>query len=197
MAPSGIIITPGQLTQRAELYHQFSQLTAAGLPILRSIEQLERHPPSRSFREPLRLLRQDINAGYNFSEAISRSGSWISSFDLALLQAGEHSGRLDACFRVLAEYYADRARMARQMIGDLAYPLFLFHFALFILPFAEFFNSGNLTVYLLKTFGVLVPLYVSVCVLIFAGQKKHGEGWRALVERILHLIPILGSGRRA
>jgi type II secretory pathway component PulF len=197
MAPSGIIITPGQLTQRAELYHQFSQLTAAGLPILRSIEQLERHPPSRSFREPLRLLRQDINAGYNFSEAISRSGSWISSFDLALLQAGEHSGRLDACFRVLAEYYADRARMARQMIGDLAYPLFLFHFAIFILPFAEFFNSGNLTVYLLKTFGVLVPLYVSVCVLIFAGQKKHGEGWRALVERILHLIPILGSGRRA
>lgn len=197
MSPSGIIITPGQLTQRAELYHQLAQLTAAGLPILRSVEQLERHPPSRAFREPLRLLRQDINAGYNFSEAIARSGNWIASFDLALIQAGEHSGRLDACFRVLADYYTDRARMARQMIADLAYPMFLFHFAIFILPFAEFFNSGNLTVYLLKTFGVLVPLYVIIITLLFAGQKKHGESWRAMIERILHPIPLLGSGRRA
>jgi len=197
MSPSGIIITPGQLTQRAELYHQLAQLTAAGLPILRSVEQLERHPPSRAFREPLHLLHQDINAGYNFSEAIARSGNWIASFDLALIQAGEHSGRLDACFRVLADYYTDRARMARQMIADLAYPMFLFHFAIFILPFAEFFTSGNLTVYLLKTFGVLAPLYVIIIALLFAGQKKHGESWRAMIERILHPIPLLGSGRRA
>lgn len=197
MAPSGILITPGQLAQRAELYHQFAQLTAAGLPILRSIEQLERHPPSRSFREPLRRLHQDILAGHNFSDALAQSGRWISAFDLALLQAGERSGQLDDCFRALAEYYTNRARMARQMIADLAYPMFLFHFAIFILPFAEFFTSGNLSVYLLKTFGVLIPLYLLLLALLFAGQKKHGEGWRAIVERVLHPIPLLGSGRRA
>lgn len=196
MSPSAIIITPGQLTRRAELYHQLSQLLAAGLPILRAIEQLEKHPPSRAFREPLRRLRQDINSGFTFAEALSQSGEWVSHFDLALLGAGEHSGRLDACFRVLADYYADRARMARQMISDLAYPMFLLHFAIFILPFAQLFTTGNLSVYLLKTFGVLLPLYLVVGLLIYAGQKKHGESWRATVERILHLIPLLGSGRR-
>ena len=67
----------------------------------------------------------------------SACGHWLPAFDLALLQAGEHSGRLEACFRLLTDYYTDRARLARQMIGDLAYPAFLFHFAVFIFPFAE------------------------------------------------------------
>lgn len=196
MSPSAIVITPGQLTRRAELYHQLSQLIAAGLPILRAIEQLEKHPPSRAFREPLRNIRADINAGFTFTEATMRSGNWIAAFDLALLQAGEQSGRLDACFRVLADYYTDRARMARQMIGDLAYPAFLFHFAIFILPFAQLFTSGDLVGYLLKTLGVIGPLYILVALMIYAGQNKHGETWRAVVERLLHPIPLLGTGRR-
>jgi type II secretory pathway component PulF len=196
MSPSAIVITPGQLTRRAELYHQLAQLTAAGLPIMRSLEQLERHPPSRAFRTPLRQLHQEIAAGFTFTEAIAKTGNWISPFDIALLEAGERSGRLDACFRVLADYYTDRARMARQMIGDLAYPVFLFHFAILILPFAELFSSGNVLVYLLKTVGVLVPAYLVTAVIIYAVQSKHGETWRAIIEQILHPIPLLGSGRR-
>jgi len=184
------------LTRRAELYHQLAQLTAAGLPILSTLEQLERHPPARSFRAPLQQMLQEITAGFTFTEAITKTGHWISPFDLALLEAGERSGRLDACFRVLADYYTDRARMARQMISDLAYPVFLFHFAVFILPFAQFFTSGDLTAYLLKTFGVLLPCYVIGALIIYAAQSKHGESWRALLERLLHPIPLLGSGRR-
>jgi hypothetical protein len=111
MSPSAIIITPGQLTRRAELYHQLSQLTAAGLPILRSLEQIERHPPSSAFRKPLRAAIYEINNGSTLTEALRRAGNWIPSFDIALLEAGERSGRLDACFSVLADYYTDRARM--------------------------------------------------------------------------------------
>jgi general secretion pathway protein F len=33
-------------------------------------------------------------------------------------------------------------------------------------------------------------------VIIYAVQSKHGETWRAIIERILHPIPLLGSGRR-
>ena len=197
MSPSAIVISPGQLTRRAELYHQLAQLTVAGLPILRSLEQIERHPPSYSFRGPLRAAIREITEGYTFTEAIARTGKWIPSFDIALLEAGERSGRLDVCFRVLADYYTDRARMARQMISDLAYPLFLFHFAIFILPFADFFTGKiGILIYALKTFGVLIPVYIIGALLLYAGQGKHGEIWRSLVEGILHPIPILGTGRR-
>ncbi len=196
MLPIAIVITPGQLSRRADLYHQLAQLTAAGLPIVSTLEQLERHPPSRAFRTALRRLLQEIATGLTFSESLARTGSWISPFDLALLEAGERSGRLDACFRVLADYYTDRARLARQMISDLAYPVFLFHFAIFILPFAQFFSSGNLTVYLLKTLGVLLPVYLITALIIYSVQGKHGETWRGIIEQVLHPVPLLGSGRR-
>lgn len=196
MSPSVLVITPGQLTRRAELYHQLAQLTAAGLPILGSLEQIGRHPPSPAFRAPLRTIHQEINNGSTFIEAVGRSGPWLPPFDLALIEAGEQSGRLDVCFRVLADYYSDRARMARQMIADLAYPAFLFHFAIFILPFAELFKSGDWQPYLFKTFGVLIPVYLGLIAMVYAGQSKHGEAWRSFVERLLHPIPVLGSGRR-
>ena len=47
---------------------------------------------------------------------------WLPAFDLALIGAGEQSGRLDACFRMLADYYNDRARVIKQVISQLIYP---------------------------------------------------------------------------
>lgn len=190
-----LIVTPGQFTQRAEFYHQLAQLTSAGIGLPRALEQLQRHPPARSFRGPIQSLLRQITDGYTFTESLQLTGGWLPAFDVALLDAGERSGRLDACFKLLADYYNDRARITRQMIADLAYPVVLLHMAIFIFPFSKFFMSGNLLAYLAQTFGVLIPIYVVVAVMIYAGQSKHGERWRAWVEALLHPIPILGTGR--
>jgi type II secretory pathway component PulF len=120
----------------------------------------------------------------------------LPEFDISLLQAGEHSGRLDSCFRLLADYYTDRARLARQVIGDLAYPAFLLHFAVFVLPFAEFFKTGNWVAYAGKTFGFLLPLYAVVLLLIYAAQSRHGERWRSGMELLFNGVPVLGKARR-
>ena len=192
-----LIITPGQLSRRADFYHQLGQLTGAGLGLTRALEQLKHNPPDRSYREPIGRVLEQIAAGCTLTDSLHRTGHWLPAFDLALLQAGEHSGRLDACFRLLADYYTDRARLARQMIGDLAYPAFLLHFAIFIFPFAQFFASGNWAVYLCQTIGVLVPLYVAVALMVFAAQSRHGEAWRGCFESLLHPIPVLGLARRS
>ena len=176
---ASLIITPGQLSRRADFYHQLGQLTGAGLGLIQALEQLKRHPPDRSYREPIGRLLDQIAAGCTLTDSLQRCGRWLPEFDTALLQAGEHSGRLDACFRLLADYYTDRARLARQMIGDLAYPVFLLHFAIFIFPFAQFFTSGNWVMYLCQTLGVLIPLYAVVALMVFAAQSRHGETWRA------------------
>ena len=190
-----LIVTPGQFSRRAELYQQLGQLTSAGLGIVRALEQIQRSPPDRADREPLRKMLDGIAQGRTFTEAASRAGGWLPAFDLALLQAGETSGRLDACFRVLADYYTDRARIARQVIGDLLYPVGLLHFAIFLFPFASFFASGNALLYLAQTFGVLLPLYLVAGVFIFAMQGRHGEAWRGVIESLLHPIPLLGTAR--
>ena len=191
-----MIITPGQLSRRADFYHQLGQLTGAGLGLLQALEQLRRNPPDRSYRQPLSRVLEQITAGTTLTEAVQSCGHWLPAFDVALLEAGEHSGRLDACFRLLADYYTDRARLARQMIGDLAYPAFLLHFAVFIFPFAQFFTSGNWVAYLGQTLGVLIPLYVVVGLVVFAAQSRHGETWRAWFESLLNPVPVLGMARR-
>src|SRR5260221_5203263 len=133
-----LILTPSQLSRRSEFYHQLNQLMGAGLGIVRALEQLQRNPPDRSYREPIRQLLQRISQGYTLTESLRGLGSWLPAFDLALIQAGEHSGRLESCLGLLADYYNDRARIARQLIADLAYPVGLCHFAIFIFPFAQF-----------------------------------------------------------
>jgi type IV pilus assembly protein PilC len=170
-------------------------LTGAGLGLIRGLEQLKRNPPSRAYREPIGRLLAELEHGFSFTEAVRRQGRWLPSFDIALLQAGEQSGRLETCLKLLADYYRDRAQMARQMMANLAYPVILFHLAIFLFPFAEFFTSGNWIRYFSKTFGVLIPLYGVTAFLIFSAQSRHGETWRAWLERVLAPIPVLGTAR--
>ncbi len=191
-----LILTPGQLTQRGEFYYQLAQLTGAGVPLTNALDHLQRQQLGRSYRQAAVQIRQNIEEGHTFTESLRRLGAWLPEFDLALLQAGEQSGRLDACFRLLADYYRNRARIARQMLGDLAYPVFLVHFAVFLFPFPSFFLSGNLAAYLGQTLGILLPIYVLIALLIYAAQSRHGETWRAGMESVVARVPILGKARQ-
>ncbi|PYI88717.1 MAG: hypothetical protein DME26_03005 [Verrucomicrobia bacterium] len=88
-----LIVTPRQLVQRAELYHQLAQLTAAGVGIIQAFEMLHRSPPSRAYRQPLQIVIDGLRSGYTLTEALQGTGRWLPSFDTALLHAGEVSGR--------------------------------------------------------------------------------------------------------
>ncbi len=195
-----MIVTPIQLSRRAELYHQLSQFTSTGIGLIRALEQIKANPPSRSFREPVGRMLEELNKGATVAEALRRV-DWLPAFDIALVDAGERTGRLDATFRVLADYYNDRARLAKQVLADLAYPLFLAHFAalvfLIIIPFAAArFNTSLLWIFV-RAFLVLLPFYIATALIIYASQSKHGEKWRAFMEKILHWVPRLGAARRS
>lgn len=194
------IATPRQFTQRAEFYHQLAQLTSAGIGVVPALEQIKRNPPNRSFREPIQRLLDELTKGRTFTESLRQLGSWLPEFDIALVEAGERSGRLDACFRLLADYYNDRARIAKQVISQLIYPVGLIHFAAFIfvivLPYAGSQFSASLILLFLKAALILSPLYLITFFLIHATQSKHGEKWRARIESFANPIPILGTARR-
>lgn len=191
-----LVATPQQLTLRGELYHQLGAMLSAGLPLMSALESLHKTPPSRSFRKPIAKLLALLQQGSTFTEAMIGTAGWLPSFDVALLQAGEQSGRLDSCFKLLSEYYQGRAQLARQVIAQLRYPLFILHFAVFLRPFPDFFLTGNWVVYFSRTIVPLAPLYAITFLLILACQGRHGESWRSLLERVFCLVPILGKARR-
>ena len=193
-----LIISPRQFVQRAELYHQLGQLMSAGIPIVRALEQIERRPPASAYHQPLQRLLNEIAQGATLAGSLRRL-DWLPEFDLALIGAGEQSGRLDACFRLLADYYNDRARVIRQVISQLIYPVGLIHLAAFvfliILPFAASQFNASLPLLFAKAVLILSPLYGAVALMIYATQSKHGENWRAWIEAFWRLVPILGKAR--
>ena len=193
-----LILSPRQFTQRAEFYHQLNQFTSAGIPIVSALEQIRRSPPASSFRRPVRGLLDELAKGATLAESL-RQIDWLPAFDLALIEASERSGRLDVCFRLLADYYNDRARLTKQVISQLIYPVGLIHFAAFIffvvLPFAGSQFNASLWLLFAKAALVLSPLYGIVIFLVYATQSKHGEKWRAGIESFLRAVPILGTAR--
>ncbi len=191
------IITPRQLIQRSHFYQQFAQLTAAGIPILKILETFSRNPPERSYRVPIREMFAQISQGATFTEAVEQLGHWAPSFDIALIKAGEHSGRLDQVFRLLANYYQERATILRQMISGLLYPAFVFHFAIVMFPFLAWFQGGSMRAFALQTIGILAPIYCAIFFIIYAAQGRRGETWRARLEKILRPVPVLGRAREA
>ena len=79
-----MIVTPGQLKQRAELYQQLAQFTAAGLGLVAALQQLQSHPPAQSYREPLGKLLGELARGRTLAEALSSTGAWIPALDRTL-----------------------------------------------------------------------------------------------------------------
>jgi type II secretory pathway component PulF len=124
-------------------------------------------------------------------------GGWMPAFDAALVNAGDRSGRLDACFKLLAGYYEERSQLARKVISDLMYPAFLLHFAVVVFAFIDFLKPGHGWMrFSFLVLGILVPIYAAAGFLVFAGQGRHGEKWRGAVENILRPVPMLGAARR-
>jgi type II secretory pathway component PulF len=190
------VSTPGRLAQRAEFYHQLAQLTDAGLTLRSALESQQSHPPARWLREPAARLLGFLKEGGTFGEAVAAVPKWVPTFDAALLDAGEQSGQLPSCFKLLANHYAERARLARDVLSNLAYPALLFHFAVMTGPLPRLVLSGDLSGYLRVVGTILLPVYAVIIFLLWSASSKHGERWRGIIESIANRIPMVGSARR-
>jgi type II secretory pathway component PulF len=192
-----ITFSPRQLTRRSQFYQQLGQLLSAGITIVNALEMVSRKLPARSYREPVQRMLQQISQGGNVSDALQSLGDWAPAFDRAMIHAGESSGRLDVIFKLLGNYYAERAAMIRQLISDLAYPVFLFHFSVLIFAFISWVQNARTVSLLIQTLGILLPLYVVIFVMVYMSQSRRGEAWRSFMETIMHPVPMLGTARQS
>ena len=192
-------VTPGQLKRTAEFYRQLASLMAAGIRAVEALQSIRKHPPSRRFVAPVAYAIEAIQAGASFTEALAGPRQWLAPFDLALLRAGETSGRLVESFRALADHYQARARLIDGFILKLLYPVFLLHLAALIFPtelIPMLVLEGRVGAFLAQKALVLLPLYALAAGLIIAAQSHHLNRWRAWIETLLQPVPMLGAARR-
>src|SRR4051794_7436615 len=194
------IVTPGKLTQRAELYHQLGSMLSAGVTLIQAVDNAGKNLPDRPSKKALAQIGLQLREGYTFAQSMAGlSGGWINSFDLALLSAGEQSGRLDAVFKTLAAYYNSRAKITRDAISGMMQSILTIHVFLLIVPLSLLTDTvmkGAFGAFFLKKFIVFGILYASVILLLYLCQSQRGENWRASLEAISGRIPFLGKARR-
>jgi type IV pilus assembly protein PilC len=194
-----LINTPRRLKQSAEFHRQLAALVRAGVPVVQAFEHISRHPPSGAWRVWLRRVISRVEAGSTLTDAFTVEGVRMPAFDLALLRAGELSGRLAEVCHTLSEHYAARARRVERFLAAMAYPVLLVHLAVVVFPvelLPQLVWQGEVGVFLRQKLLVFGSLYVLVFLVALALQSHRGAGWQAGIERILQGIPGLGVGRR-
>lgn len=200
-----MIISPSQLTRRAELYHQLGSMLSAGVPLLKALEMAVANPSSHASRQTLSRIMTHLKSGLTFSESMRQVQGWMPEFDIALLSVGETSGRLDVSFKVLSTYYDSRAKIIRDTISGLFTTLGTLHVFLLVFPlslligFVQGVMDSDYTrciPFLMEKLLVFGALYGAAFFVIYACQGRRGERWRSLVENVTRSIPILRTAQR-
>ena len=135
--PAGINISFGRRhaasRKRAQanfsiVLRELSALLRAGVPLLRSLQLAADSTADEHVRTGLQRIQRDLDNGHNLSAAAEheqRATGLLSSYDVAMIQVGEQTGRLPECF---ADLYRQRefVRSTNEQVGAaLRYPAFV------------------------------------------------------------------------
>ena len=101
---------------------QFATMIDAGLPLVQCLDILAEQNPNKRFKEIIRQVRQDVEQGSTFAEALRKHPKPFDALYVNLVQAGEIGGILDTILNRLAVYLEKADALARKVKGAMVYP---------------------------------------------------------------------------
>ena len=200
------MVTPGKLSSRAVLFEQLGTMIGAGMPLAKALEMVARNRRSGFPPKVIQEIILQLQEGHTFSDAIQLAGQrhsggiTLSEFDIAMLSAGEESGRLDQAFKLLARDYASRAAIFRDVLSQSAVTTLTLHVFLIVFPLGYLVSFvlgimnnqwGNCVPFVIEKIIAFGLLYGVLFSLLFAGQGTHGERWRAFTGALFNITPLL------
>src|SRR5437763_6361547 len=113
---------------------QLALLVAAGLTLEGALQTLT-DDVSKAVAKFANALRASISAGDSFADALERHPTVIEPAYIAMVRAGEASGKLDAILRAVVEDRTRRELLRERFNAAIRYPLFLVGGAVLVLVF--------------------------------------------------------------
>lgn len=108
---------------------QLATLLAAGIPVLQSLELLQRSQSSPFFRQVLARVLDDVKSGVALSESFLSQGGLFPRLYSATLLAGERSGELVSVLRRYITHQQMLEAVKRKVSSALTYPVVLLSLA--------------------------------------------------------------------
>jgi type IV pilus assembly protein PilC len=126
---------------------QLATMVSSGMTLLRAFYVLEDQVENDKFKEVLGNVREDIESGLNFSDALDKHPKVFGPLYVAMIRAGEAGGVLEQSLDRTADQLEKDDDLRRQVKGAMAYPAVVLTFAL-----------GTL----LALIAFIVPVFVSI-----------------------------------
>jgi type II secretion system protein F len=144
---------------------QLADMTAARLPLFRSLSVLVEQTDRPALRELLETVRTDVQQGRPLSDALQRHPRHFPDLYVNMVRAGEASGHLDAVLRRLADFLQASMQRRSQVISALLYPAVLITVAVGAVAFIIGFLIPKLSV-LFEELEQTLPLITRVLLAI-------------------------------
>ena len=111
--------------QMATFYAQLADLLRAGVPLLRSLDILERQSSAPALSEILREVRAKVADGTSLADAMSPHPRAFDELAVSMVRAGQEGGFLEDVLRRIADFTEHQEDLKAKVVGALAYPIFL------------------------------------------------------------------------
>jgi general secretion pathway protein F/type IV pilus assembly protein PilC len=111
--------------QIATAYAQLADLIHSGVPLLRSLELLERQSTNPRLSMVLREVRMRVADGTGLAQAMAEHPDVFSELAVSMVRAGQEGGFLEDVLKRVAVFVEHQEDLKAKVVGALAYPVFL------------------------------------------------------------------------
>jgi type IV pilus assembly protein PilC len=112
---------------------QLSTMISSGMTLLRAFYVLEEQIENKMLRETVGAVREDIESGLSFSEALGKHPKVFNPLYVAMVRAGEAGGVLEESLERIADQLEKDDSLRRQVKSAMAYPTVVLTFAFCVL----------------------------------------------------------------
>ncbi len=114
---------------------QLATLIDAGLPLLQSLNVLNKQEPNANLRATIGALGESVQGGSTFSEALGTYPKMFNKLFVNMVKAGEIGGVLEVVLNRLAEYQEKANKLRGKVASAMVYPIIIMVIAVGILIF--------------------------------------------------------------
>jgi len=180
-------------SQRALIYNNLFVMLDAGLPILRTLPAAVSGMKGR-LPNAFKSLSKEVSNGAGLAETMGRQARIFTPIEVLIVQAGELSGNLPECLKLLSGWYSFCDHLKGIVISGMMLPCLLLFLSAFVGPATPLFLGRiNITQYFIQAIVTLLWFYgpiAAVLAIIFLAPKK--GIFRMMLDGIVFAIPVLG-----
>jgi type IV pilus assembly protein PilC len=191
---------------------ELAALLRAGLPLLQSLNLVVERQTHATLRETLMEIRNQVEGGLSFSEAVASFGDQFPPLYAPTLMAGERSGNMEEVLDRFVRYQRLVGEASKRVVSALVYPAVLVGLSMilitvmlvYVVPgFESFFSDLGtelpvITRIIMAASDLLLDYWIwwlaaLLAVLVLAVQMAGGLRGSIWLDRLKVRLPLLGT----